>query len=316
MTEKLQKVLARAGLGSRRELEEWIAAGRVSVNGKIATLGDRVGEQDVIRVDGQVIGRARLAPVRRRVLMYHKPVGEVCTRSDPDGRPTVFANLPRINNGRWVTVGRLDINTSGLLLLTNDGELAFKLMHPSTQLEREYAVRVIGEVSDDKLERLRTGVTLEDGEAHFDQLVDAGGEGANHWYHVVLREGRNREVRRLWESQGATVSRLIRVRYGNVTLPRFLRPGQFTDLKDPGLAGLVQLAGLKPVEGDEAPKRGVARPRGEGRPAPREEKPAARTTPRSSKPAGRGAKPTTERAKPSADRAKPAARRRREKPGR
>jgi 23S rRNA pseudouridine2605 synthase len=246
MTEKLQKVLARIGLGSRRELEEWIAAGRASVNGKISKLGDRVGESDVIRVDGRVIHRTRLRPVSRRVLMYHKPVGEVCTRSDPEGRPTIFDRLPRLTNARWVAVGRLDINTSGLLLLTNDGELANKLMHPSTELEREYAVRVLGSVAPEVLERLHTGVMLEDGEAHFDEIVDGGGEGANHWYRVVLREGRNREVRRLWESQGVTVSRLIRVRYGNATLPRFLRIGHWADLGAGGMGELARLAGLAP----------------------------------------------------------------------
>ncbi len=245
MNEKLQKVLARAGFASRRELEEWIAAGRISVNGKIATLGDRVGEHDIIRVDGRVVQRARLAPRERRVLIYHKPLGEVCTRSDPEGRPTIFDNLPRLTNGRWVTIGRLDINTSGLLLLTNDGELANRLMHPSSEIEREYAVRVLGEISAETLERLRSGVQLEDGEAHFDRLVDAGGEGANHWYHVTLREGRNREVRRLWESQGVAVSRLTRVRYGNVMLPRSVRPGRFTDLKGLELEGLLALVGLR-----------------------------------------------------------------------
>lgn len=244
MNEKLQKVLARAGFASRREVEEWIAAGRISINGKIATLGARVGEHDVIRVDGRVVQRARLVPRERRVLIYHKPVGEVCTRADPEGRPTIFDNLPRLANGRWVTVGRLDINTSGLLLLTNDGELANRLMHPSSGVEREYAVRVLGEVPPETLDRLRDGVELEDGPAHFDRVMDAGGEGANHWYHVTLREGRNREVRRLWESQGVVVSRLIRVRYGNVMLPRNLRAGRFTDLTGPDLEGLLALVGL------------------------------------------------------------------------
>ena len=266
MNEKLQKVLARAGFASRRELEEWIAAGRISVNGKVATLGERVGENDIIRVDGRVVQRARLAPRERRVLIYHKPLGEVCTRSDPEGRPTIFDNLPRLTNGRWVTIGRLDINTSGLLLLTNDGELANRLMHPSSEIEREYAVRVLGEISEETLGRLRSGVQLDDGEARFDSLVDGGGEGANHWYHVTLREGRNREVRRLWESQGVAVSRLTRVRYGNVTLPRSVRPGRFADLKGPDLEGLLALVGLRseatgPSRGRHGAKRGE-RPRG------------------------------------------------------
>ncbi|MCK9531117.1 MAG: pseudouridine synthase [Gammaproteobacteria bacterium] len=266
MNEKLQKVLARAGFASRRELEEWIAAGRISVNGKVATLGERVGENDIIRVDGRVVQRARLAPRERRVLIYHKPLGEVCTRSDPEGRPTIFDNLPRLTNGRWVTIGRLDINTSGLLLLTNDGELANRLMHPSSEIEREYAVRVLGEISEETLGRLRSGVQLDDGEARFDALVDGGGEGANHWYHVTLREGRNREVRRLWESQGVAVSRLTRVRYGNVTLPRSVRPGRFADLKGPDLEGLLALVGLRseatgPSRGRHGAKRGE-RPRG------------------------------------------------------
>jgi 23S rRNA pseudouridine2605 synthase len=259
MNEKLQKVLARAGFASRRELEEWIAAGRISVNGKIATLGDRVGEQDVIRVDGRVVQRARLVPRERRVLIYHKPLGEVCTRSDPEGRPTIFDNLPRLTNGRWITIGRLDINTSGLLLVTNDGELANRLMHPSSEIEREYAVRVLGEVLPETLERLRSGVQLEDGEAHFDRLVDAGGEGANHWYHVTLREGRNREVRRLWESQGIAVSRLTRVRYGNILLPRAVRPGRFADVKGPELDALLALVGLRRETAPSRGKRGAPR---------------------------------------------------------
>lgn len=244
-SEKLQKVLARAGFGSRRQMEEWIGAGRVSVNGKLATLGDRVGEHDVIRVDGRVVDRVRREGGRRRVLVYNKPVGEVCTRSDPEGRPTIFDHLPRLRNGRWVAVGRLDLNTTGLILLTNDGELANRLMHPSGEIEREYAVRVLGEVDRETLDRLRQGVELEDGPARFDMIRDAGGEGANHWFHVIIREGRNREVRRLWESQGVTVSRLTRVRYGPVSMPRGLRIGRWEDLERPEIDRLMATVGMK-----------------------------------------------------------------------
>ncbi len=269
-TEKLQKVLARAGFGSRRELESWIQQGRISINGKVATLGDRVSEKDVIRVDGNVVPREKMGGDRRRVLMYHKPVGEVSTRSDPEGRPTVFDHLPSLRNGRWVAVGRLDINTSGLLLFTSDGELAHRLMHPSRQVVREYAVRVMGEVQPEMIKRLQEGVELEDGKAHFDSIVDAGGEGANHWYHVTLLEGRNREVRRLWESQGVLVSRLIRVRYGPVTLPRWLRDGKFEDVPDHQLQTLLEL-----VEMAE-PKEQKVSPRNRGGKAESEESPRGR----------------------------------------
>lgn len=244
MTEKLQKVLARVGLGSRRELEQRISEGRVSVNGKVATLGDRVGPGDVVRVDGHVIGQAAMQGPERRVLVYHKPLGEVCTRSDPEKRPTIYEKMPPVRNGRWVAVGRLDVNTTGVILLTTDGELANRLMHPSNTVEREYAVRVFGEVSPEVIQKLRDGVMLEDGPAHFDNLYDAGGDGANHWYHVTLHEGRNREVRRLWESQGVTVSRLIRVRYGPVQLGRRLRPGRYEELEGETLQELLRLVGL------------------------------------------------------------------------
>jgi 23S rRNA pseudouridine2605 synthase len=244
MTEKLQKVLARVGLGSRRELEQWITEGRVSVNGKVATLGDRVGASDVVRVDGRVIGQAAMQGPERRVLVYHKPLGEVCTRSDPEKRPTIFEKLPPLRNGRWVAVGRLDVNTTGVILLTTDGELANRLMHPSNTVEREYAVRVFGEVKPDILKRLREGVMLEDGLARFNTIADAGGDGANHWFHVTLHEGRNREVRRLWETQGITVSRLIRVRYGPVQLGRRLRPGRYEELEGEPFQALLQLVGL------------------------------------------------------------------------
>jgi 23S rRNA pseudouridine2605 synthase len=268
-TEKLHKVLARSGLGSRREIEGWIAAGRVSINGKLAQVGDRVGEKDVVRVDGHIMQQRRLAGARQRVIAYHKPVGEVCTRSDPEGRPTVFAHLPRLNNGRWIAIGRLDINTSGLLLFTTDGELANRLMHPSTEIEREYAVRIIGTVDAAALERLRTGVELEDGMARFDLLSDRGGEGANNWYHVTLREGRNREVRRLWESQGVTVSRLVRVRYGPILLERRLHLGRWADLEPAALAQLAKAAGVQVEkvvrarrgQGDGRARRGPPRTR-------------------------------------------------------
>jgi 23S rRNA pseudouridine2605 synthase len=263
MTEKLQKVLARVGLGSRRELEQWITEGRVSVNGKVATLGDRVGESDVVRVDGRVIGQAAMQGPERRVLVYHKPLGEVCTRSDPEKRPTIFEKLPPLRNGRWVAVGRLDVNTTGVILLTTDGELANRLMHPSNTVEREYAVRVFGEVKPDILKRLREGVMLEDGLARFNTIVDAGGEGSNHWFHVTLHEGRNREVRRLWETQGITVSRLIRVRYGPVQLGRRLRPGRYEELEGEPFQALLQLVGLarketRPKEGKGAGEKARA----------------------------------------------------------
>lgn len=237
--EKIQKLLARAGLGSRREIERWITLGRVKVNGKLAQLGDRALETDKIFLDDRLVKLSRLLVEQPKVLMYHKPVGEVCTRADPQGRPTVFEALPQLRRGRWVAIGRLDINTTGLLLFTNDGELANRLMHPSSQMTREYAVRVFGEVTQEILQQLKTGVLLEDGEARFDDILDAGGDGRNHWYHVTLREGRNREVKRLWESQGVTVSRLIRIRFGAIQLPRLLRPGKYRDLTPKELSALM-----------------------------------------------------------------------------
>ncbi len=230
MSEKLQKVLANAGLGSRRHIEDWIREGRVIVNGQTAKLGDRVTLDAKIRVDGREVKLLKSASKKTRVLLYHKPEGEICSRSDPENRPTVFDHLPLLRNGRWIAVGRLDFNTSGVLLLTNDGELANRLMHPSSQIEREYAVRIQGQVSPAMIKKLKQGVKLEDGEAHFDEIKDAGGEGTNHWYHVLVKEGRNRLVRRAWESLGVNVSRLIRIRFGSIALPRLLRKGKWTEL--------------------------------------------------------------------------------------
>ena len=242
-SEKLHKVLARAGLGSRREIEGWISQGRVSVDGRPAALGDRVQGRELVRVDGRVV-RVPEGQAELRVLLYHKPVGEVCTRRDPEGRPSVFARLPRCPGSRWVAAGRLDLNTSGLLLFTNDGELAQRLMHPSREIPREYAARVRNELTAESRSRLLRGVELEDGPARFDSIEDAGGGASNRWYKVVLREGRNREVRRLWESQGVAVSRLIRVRFGPIALPRGLRPGRFEHLERDDCAALLEAAGM------------------------------------------------------------------------
>lgn len=228
-SEKLQKVLARTGLASRRKIEEWIQEGRIKVNKSIAKIGCRITEKDKVFVDGRRIEFA-VSTEATRLIIYHKPVGEICTRSDPEGRPTVFSHLPKLHQGRWISIGRLDFNTSGLMLFTNDGELASRLMHPSSGLAREYAVRVFGKVTQDILERLVKGVKLEDGTARFEEIVDSGGEGLNHWYHVVVMEGRHRLVRRLWESQGLRVSRLKRVRFGPVFLEAKLKQGHWTEL--------------------------------------------------------------------------------------
>jgi len=249
--EKLQKVLARAGFGSRRELEKWIAEGRVSVNGKIASLGDRVGPEDKIYVDGKYVSKLRVAIKKRRVLIYNKPLGEVTSRKDPEGRPTVFDRLPRITGGRWIVVGRLDINTMGLLLFTTDGELANRLMHPSSEIEREYAVRVLGEVTQEMLNKLTTGVELEDGVAKFNSVLKSGGEGANQWFHVTLSEGKNREVRRLWESQGVTVSRLMRIRYGPITIPKAIRTGRWEELDEQEMRPLLECVGIESAQKSE-----------------------------------------------------------------
>lgn len=256
-SERLQKIMATAGLGSRRALEKQIKSGYVKVNNEVAKIGQNASAGDKITLDDKhwtVIDKLGV----QRNLVYNKPTGEVTTRSDPQGRPTVFDSLPAIEGARWIAVGRLDINTSGLLLMTTDGELAHALMHPSNKVDREYACRIFGEVDQEKLDRLRKGVMLDDGMAQFSDIQSAGGEEGNHWFHVTILEGRNREVRRLWASQDLTVSRLKRVRYGAVFLPKRLRMGDWSELtekdhqilrEDVGLAALnVQLA-LKPEKG-------------------------------------------------------------------
>jgi 23S rRNA pseudouridine2605 synthase len=254
--ERLQKLLANAGFGSRREIERWIEAGRVRLNGTVAKLGDRAGPTDQIQIDKRRIRVPAIDSVERQVILYNKPEGELVTRSDPEGRPTIFRNLPKLKRGRWIAVGRLDINSSGLLLLTTDGELANRLMHPSHSIEREYAVRVLGEVTNDDLQQLVTGVELEDGHARFEDIVESGGEGANRWFHVVIMEGRNREVRRLWESVGAKVNRLKRVRFGPIMIDKRLLAGRWRELEPKELTKLLELVGLE----DEArAKKGSGR---------------------------------------------------------
>lgn len=244
MSEKLQKALATIGMGSRRELERWIESGRVSVNGKVAKLGDRVEPGDEVRVDGHPV-RLSANQDRVRVVLYNKPEGEVSTRDDPEGRPSVFNHLPRLHRGRWIMVGRLDINTSGLLLFTNNGELANKLMHPSSEVEREYLARIHGAVDDDMLKQLQEGVELDDGPARFLRIKVGQGGNTNRWFSVVVAEGRNREVRRLWESQGLEVSRLKRIRYGSVEIPSYVRGGEWVELEPKDVKRLCKEMGVR-----------------------------------------------------------------------
>lgn len=257
--ERIQKLLARAGYGSRREVERWVEQGLITINGEVARLGAQASVDDKITLRGELLALGAVAKFRPRVIAYHKPLGEVVSRKDPEGRSTVFDNLPRMQTSRWIAVGRLDVNTSGLLLFTNDGELAAKLMHPSSEIEREYAVRVLGEVDSDALKQLRTGVDLEDGMAHFESIAESGGGGANRWYHVMLKEGRNHEVRRLWASQGVTVSRLTRVRFGPVTLPKWLKPGKWQELESKPMSQLYRAVGLQPPSISDRKRRGRRR---------------------------------------------------------
>ena len=255
--QKLQKVLANLGLGSRRKMERWIEAGRVTVDGSVATLGDRVHAGQALRLDGKPLEVDAAEQVR--VLLYHKPVREVCSRDDPEGRKTVFERLPKLKSGRWISVGRLDFNTSGVLLFTTDGALAYALMHPSSAIEREYLVRVMGRVDEPMLERLKDGVELDDGPARFSDIQEGGGDGINRFFYVVLMEGRNREVRRLWESQGTTVSRLKRVRYGEVFLPSKLKKGQWLELPQRDVDVIYQMAGLPTKEVASLSKKDLER---------------------------------------------------------
>ena len=243
-TVKLHKVLADAGMGSRRDMEDLIIQGRVSVNGLPAHIGQRIGPTDQVRINGKPVHR-KIQTKPPRVILYHKPAGEIVSQSDPEGRPTVFDRLPKPRQGRWIAVGRLDFNTEGLLLFTTSGELANRLMHPRYGVEREYAVRILGELSQENTAQLKSGITLDDGQAKFLRLTMGGGDGANRWYHVALTEGRNREVRRMFETLGHTVSRLIRTRYGIFLLPPRLRRGKWEEVEAGGIYNLMKFAGLK-----------------------------------------------------------------------
>ena len=278
ITERLHKVLANAGLGSRRSLEERIAAGEVRINGETAQVGASLNNGDRVEIDGRRFAAVPCAPQETRVLMYHKPEGLITTNDDPEGRPTVFEKLPRLKGARWVSVGRLDINTTGLLLLTTDGELANALMHPSREIEREYVCRVFGAVTDDHLRQLRAGVELEDGPASFDDIHEIHRDEKHAWFRVTLREGRNREVRRLWEAMGMMVSRLKRIRYGMVELPRDLRRGHYRALDTEhvqalrhsvGLSDAPQSLTLEPIIGQ---RRAPARNPNEYRPEPKQQR--------------------------------------------
>jgi 23S rRNA pseudouridine2605 synthase len=284
-SQRLHKLLALSGLGSRRDMEELIASGRITINGQVAQIGAGVVPSDVVRLDSRPLHLPFEAELPR-VLLYHKPEGEIVSQDDPEKRATVFDKLPRIRGGRWVAIGRLDINTSGLLIFTTSGELANHFMHPRYEVEREYAVRLMGQLTEDQLLHLTQGIELEDGIAQFDIIQDKGGEGANHWYQVMLREGRNREVRRLFEAIGLMVSRLMRVRFGPVSLPARLKRGQMLELPPKEVSGLLEWAGL-------------AVPRSPQRSQKEKESLGKAFTPKERKPENRTARPTGSSAKSS-----------------
>ena len=282
--QRLHKVLASCGFGSRRAMEEMILAGRITVNRMPAEVGQKVGPGDEVRINGEVV-TVRFTEPRPRMLMYHKPAGELVTRDDPEGRPTVFEKLPAIGSGRWINIGRLDYNTEGLLLFTNSGELANRLMHPRYEVEREYAVRVMGRLRDDQMQALTSGVQLEDGLARCESVSDAGGDddGSNHWYHVVLKEGRNREVRRLFEALGLMVSRLIRTRHATLAMPKHLKRGELMELESDDVDRILASAGLRSAQarpqqspgarGARHARKGKGGHPGGGRPMARPQKP-------------------------------------------
>ena len=265
--QRLHKVLASCGFGSRRAMEDLILAGRITVNRMPADIGQKVGPGDEVRINGEPV-KIRFAEPKARVLVYHKPTGELVTRDDPEERPTVFGMLPAIKDGRWIAVGRLDYNTEGLLLFTNSGELANRMMHPRYEIEREYAVRVLGWLTDEQIETLKRGVELDDGPAKVEKVEDAGGDedSSNHWYKVVVKEGRNREVRRLFEAIGLAVSRLLRVRYGRVAMPPQLKRGEVMELELHEVNALLRSAGLKVLGGGEQPQPQQQQPRQGGKP--------------------------------------------------
>ncbi|TAK91080.1 MAG: rRNA pseudouridine synthase [Burkholderiaceae bacterium] len=254
---KLHKVLADAGVGSRRDMEEMIIAGRISVNGEPAHIGQRVAATDQVRVNGKLLQR-KVVQRPPRVMLYHKPTGEIVSQSDPEGRPTVFESIPMLKGARWVAIGRLDFNTEGLLIFTNSGDLANRMMHPRYGMEREYAVRLLGELTPEQQKQLLEGIPLEDGPASFTSLEEAGGEGVNRWYRVVINEGRNREVRRMFEAVGLTVSRLIRTRFGNVCLPSMLKRGRWIELEQDEVAALLEKCGVpqKKASDEKTGRRG------------------------------------------------------------
>ena len=282
--QRLHKVLASCGFGSRRAMEEMILAGRITVNREPADVGQKVGPGDEVRINGELV-KVRFAEPRARILMYHKTAGEIVTRDDPEGRPTVFERLPNIGHGKWIAIGRLDFNTEGLLLFTNSGELANKMMHPRYEVEREYAVRVMGLLTEEQQQSLLTGIALDDGPAKVEKLTDGGGEGSNHWYHVVLNEGRNREVRRLFEALGLTVSRLIRTRYGTVAMPSRVKRGQVLELTPEEVSAVLTAAGMR--SSGPSPQRQGQGPRPQG-PGQRPQGPGARGQGKGPRPSGHG----------------------------